>query len=303
MGRVIQISILGRVYGNVNANDVVGQLITIKKMYGPRQEVYPFVSARAIKRAIRDALEEMGHRIDPFIKGKAGKGGGLELMNSGRPDLYIDNDLFGYMYTIKKKGERGKSFRRQAPIAMSYFKAIRSTPVKKDFGARFPRKGSDSDNPVPFEVEVADFIGRLNVLIYDYIGDFTNDENEILEVRRLDDAERRRRLSDFLKVLLTPKYILPRRTNSLVIPEYIASLIFTSEKGPAPIYQYLDYNFEMGKVDHCALSRLVKIIEAVKDGSASLMLVDYRGDAEVPKAIEEEKLDTVIERLVKFMIP
>jgi len=267
MGKVIQISIIGRIYGNVNADEVVGQRITIKKMYSSSGEVFPFVSARAVKRAIRDALFRMGYKVDQFRKEQERA---LGLADTGRPDLLIDNDLFGYMLTGKQ------TYNRQGPVAMSYFKAIKDTPITSEFGARFPRDEDPSLNPVPFEVEVADFIGKLNVVIYDYIGDFTApNENPDIETKKLSLDERKKRLRDFLEVLLLPKYVLPRRTNSLNIPEYIGALISTSNVGPIPIYGYHTYDFENNLVCGRSLSKLLSFKEMYGD-KIELYYIDYK---------------------------
>ena len=58
--RKIVAGILTRVSGNVNANEVDGDRIRIKKMISTTGEVYPFVSARAIKRGIREKFAEYG---------------------------------------------------------------------------------------------------------------------------------------------------------------------------------------------------------------------------------------------------
>ena len=297
--KVIQISILGRVYGNVNADEVIGQRITLKKMYSSGGEVFPFVSARAIKRAIREALKEKGYKVDEF---EAGKERTLALADTGRPDELIDNDLFGYMVTGKN------TYSRQGPVAMSYFKALKDTPIKSEFGGRFPRTLAPGSNPVPFEVEVADFIGRLNVLIYDYIGDFTNpNENpDIPEDKRiLDIAERRKRLGDFLEVLLLPKYVLPRRTNSLNIPEYIGSLLAFSKVGPLPVYTYHRYDFDEDSIDFNSLSKLSKFKEMYGDDVEFLYILYIDGDG---GAIDREIFTVVdvsdaVEKAVDFMFP
>ncbi|MEM3382015.1 MAG: type I-B CRISPR-associated protein Cas7/Cst2/DevR [Candidatus Bathyarchaeia archaeon] len=225
MSKVVQISILGRISGNVNADGVIGNRITLKRMYSSDGEVLPFVSARAVKYAIRQAFKERGFDVDPFYEDPTATEA-LRLRDSGRPDKYIDNDLFGYMLTV---GRNGETFRRYAPVALSYFKALKDTAIKSEFAARFPRPCDDSEkesNPVPFEVEVADFIGRLSAIIYDYVGDFTKSTRlvEDVNVRELERDERIKRLSAFLEILLTPSYVLPRRTNSLNIPEYYAAL-------------------------------------------------------------------------------
>jgi CRISPR-associated protein Cst2 len=158
MSKVVEISILGKISGNVNADEVIGTRITLKKMYSSGGEVLPFVSARAVKYAIRQALKEKGFEIDPLQENPKAEES-LRLADTGNPIEFIDNDLFGYMVT---KGRNEVARKRQAPVAFSYFKALKDTPIKAEFAARFPRKEEKEKNPVPFEVEVAEFIGKLN---------------------------------------------------------------------------------------------------------------------------------------------
>lgn len=265
MGKVVQISILAKVSGNVNSDESIGNRITLKKMYNSEGAVLPFVSARAIKYSIRKALEDRGYKIDPFVKE------GQQLNDSGNPEEFIDNDLFGYMSTKKgkRKGEGG-SISRQAPIALSYLKALHDTPIHTEFAARFPRT-DDQKDPVPFEVEVAEFIGRLNCIIYDFVGKKGPGKTE--EDFELEENERRRRLKDFLEIFLTPSYVLPKRTNSLNIPEYLTALVVLSLDGPKPIYQYLDYNpKEKGiYLDEEKLTQLKKFLS----DNNQMFLIDY----------------------------
>jgi len=127
-------------------------------------EVYPFVSARAVKRGIREKFLEFGFKVDPFRIGE-----GEKLADSGDPVEYVDNDLFGYLYI---KGNQQKA--RHAPVSMSPIIAIEHTSIQIDFGGRFPR--GDDAYLTPFEIEVADFIGLLKVVITERCGIF--DEKE-----------------------------------------------------------------------------------------------------------------------------
>jgi len=289
MGKVIQISILTRIVGNVNADEVIGQRITIKKMYSNTGEVLPFVSARAVKRAIREALKERGHRIDEFRR-EAERA--LALADTGDPVNLIDNDLFGYMVT-----EGRRSYSRQGPVAMSYLRALRDTPIKAEFAARFPRTSNEDVNPVPFEVEVADFIGRLNVIIYDYIGkSFGPSEKEDWEV---DDEVKKTRLRDFLEVLLLPAYVLPRRTNSLNIPEYLGVLIAVSKRGPLPIYQYHDYDFENNSICIDSLNRLKELDDRFGN-DIKFYYISYKGPIDLPDFIERVSVSEAIDKLLEF---
>jgi len=296
--KVVQISILARIYGNVNADEVIGTRVTLKKMYSTSGEVLPFVSPRAIKYGIRQALKERGYEIDPFIENPEAVEA-LRLSDSGRPDRYVDNDLFGYMVT---RGRRETARKRHAPVAFSYLKAIRDTPIFTEFAARFPRRLETESNPVPFEIEVADFLGKLNCLIYDYIGDFREDKKQKGAPEDLPDMlpreERERRLRDFLEILLTPSYVLPKRTNSLNVPEYYVALISLSY-GPQPIYQYLDYDLENNRVNSEKLSRLVNL-KAFKEGSAKVFLIDYKGVSGDVTGIEIVDVSEAIDRIIEF---
>ena len=315
MSRVIQISILGKISGNVNADGVIGNRITLKKMYSSDGEVLPFVSARAVKYAIRQAFRERGgFRIDPFYEDPNATEA-LRLRDSGRPDQYVDNDLFGYMLTTGGRRGKGETFRRHAPVALSYFKALKDTPIKSEFAARFPRpreekSESEESNPVPFEVEVADFIGRLDVILYDYIGNFTKSTRLVkaVEVKELGRVQKIERLSAFLEILLTPSYVLPRRTNSLNIPEYYAALIYMSDRGPAPIYQYLNYvHSDKGVSIDPNMLKMMMSREEIRRGDkghTETCIIDYGNYVDAPpEGANKITIKEAIDKACNFLIP
>ncbi|BBL45729.1 CRISPR-associated negative autoregulator Cas7/Cst2 [Nanobdella aerobiophila] len=301
--KTVQISILARVYGNVNADENIGNRITLKKFYSSEGEVLPFVSARAIKYSIREALKNSEFKTDPFVNERT------VLADSGDPITYVDNDLFGFMVPVKReKSGKGESIKRQAPVAISYFKALKNTPISTEFGAKFPKEGDS--NPTPFEVEVSDFIGKLNVLIYDYIGKFK--EQELKNVKNkenlekngdfyvLKKEEREKRLGKFLEILLTPKYVLPRRSNSLNIPEYIIAIIVLNKKGVLPIYQYLDYVIKDGKIE-INKEKFEKLESLCKNSESELYIIDYEN---ILNENIENKIDvnTVIQKIKEHLL-
>lgn len=293
MKKVVQISILGKISGNVNADEVIGTRVTLKKMYSSSGEVLPYVSSRAVKYSIRQALKEEGFEIDPFIENPQEREA-LRLADSGDPKKFVDNDLFGYM---KTKGRGEVAEKRQAPVALSYFKALRDTPVKAEFAARFPRSWGEKreENPVPFEIEVAEFIGKLNCIMYDYIG---KTEDGSLFIR---EDERKKRIQAFVKILLTPTYVLPRRTNSLNIPEYIAALVVFSENGPLPIYQYLDFDFENNKISSDNLKKLIERKEIIENAK-KIIFIDYKGvDVNLPHKIIKGLVKDTVEEIGNFL--
>lgn len=312
--KVVQISVIAKVSGNVNADEVIGTRVTLKKMYSSSGEVLPFVSARAIKYAIRHALKDMGFDVDPFIENPEAEET-LRLSDTGDPVRFIDNDLFGYMVTLG----RGKTARRrQGPIALSYLKALRDTPIKAEFAARFPRPWSkkEEENPVPFEVEVAEFIGKVNCIMYENIGIFDESElkgkdelkNKLIHkevngksIFMLDQDTRKRRIKAFLQVFLTPSYVLPRRTNSLNIPEYLTAFIVLSANGPLPIFQYLTFDFDKNSVCLDSLNNLLSRDEIVKSG-ASFFLIDYTNRLQLPNQmiLKEVSVSEVINKIADF---
>ena len=306
MMRVAQISLIARVYGNLNADAVIGQRVTLKHMHSSEGETYPFISARAIKYAIREALRERGHKIDPFeLKG-------TRVVDSGDPCEFTDNDIFGFMKA--PKGEKEVASRRQAPIAISYFKAIRDTPIVTEIGLRTPRvEGKTADQVekesrslLPFEVEVAEFVGRLNCIIYDYIGRYQgterSDGNAATKGQEfLNKDERKKRLKDFLEIFLTPSYVLPRRTNSLNIPEHIVALVALSDGCVVPVFQYLDYvrSDEKTLVD---VNKLKLLSNRKEIERAEKFLIDYQSAVLLDSPIPTMALPEAVNRIVAFLI-
>jgi CRISPR-associated protein Cst2 len=295
--KVAQISILTKIAGNVNADEVIGQRITLKKFYTSEGGIRPFVSARAIKYAIRQCLrDEYGFNIDPFQPVER------RLLDTGDPIKYVDNDIFGFM-AAEKRDELAR--RRQAPIALSYLRALRDTAIKAEFALRAPRPGGTEGNPLPFEVEVAEWIGRIDCLIYDYIGKWQGTEREgvVAGQEFIPKNERKKRLEAFLKVFMTPKFVLARRTNSLVIPEHLVALVALSEKGPWPIYQYLDYETKDGKFQ-INVEKLEKLNNR-KFTICKMNLIDYAKS--VPEkcpisTLPAEKLPELVRDIVTFIV-
>ncbi len=274
--KCVQISILAKIYGNVNADESIGNRITIKKMYDEHGNVYPFISARAIKFAIRQRLKEKGFKIDPFYREKD------QLKDHGKPWEYVDNDIFGYLVPQRGKG-KGQDKKRTAPVAISYFKSIRNTPISTDFGARFPR---EEGTPNIFEVEVAEIIGRLNVLIYEYIGRPSKYDNEVWD-KTITETERKKRIEALLDILLLERFVLPKRANSLNIPEYYFAVILLSESGALPIYDYIDYKMEDNRIvaDIELLKNLIDLLKNIKTKTL-LYIIDYKES--IPKNVQKE---------------
>jgi len=90
------ISLIIKVSGNVNADIGVGTRIPLKKLITWNQEVKPFVSARCIRRCIREKLYEKGFNIDPLqMIGQRKEE--QQLGDIGNPVKYVDDDIFGFL--------------------------------------------------------------------------------------------------------------------------------------------------------------------------------------------------------------
>jgi CRISPR-associated protein Cst2 len=174
------ISLVLRVSGNVNADAGIGTRIPLKKIITWNQEIRPFVSARCIRRCIRERLYEKGFPIDPLQM--VGRGAQQQLGDTGNPVEYVDDDIFGFLLPQETP------IRRSSPIKLSHLISLRHAEVKVEFAARFQRdflpdyvKGP----PVPFEIELADWLGKLNVVISDRIGRFSEEELSEIAKKKL----------------------------------------------------------------------------------------------------------------------
>jgi CRISPR-associated protein Cst2 len=278
--KVIQISIIGRISGNVNADENVGNRITIKKMYTSSGEIYPYVSARCIRRCIREALKNKGFEVDPYINKVRN-----QICDAGNPVKYIDNDIFGYFVPESKPRVRF------SPIVMSPFKALRNTPIKVEFAHRITK----GEEPVPYEIEVADFVGKIDCIIYDWIGKFGVDINYPQnQPKELEKEDIEKRLRAFLKVFLTPEYVFPRRANYLQIPEYYGSIIYLGNS-VKPIFAYFDYE-EENKVNKEKLNRLRDLID-----NGTLFGIEYI-DNFFDNSIEIKSVKEAINEIINYYL-
>ncbi|WP_330182251.1 type I-B CRISPR-associated protein Cas7/Cst2/DevR [Nocardia sp. NBC_01503] len=134
------------------------------KQFRVGRDHVPYVSAQASRRWLRDSLPST-EPVSPVVRSGAGKK--QQAYTSGRPDRYLDDDLFGYMIAIKadeegaKKGE-SKTFMRDTVLATGTLVAVVPNDPVMDFGTMSRGFGPDA-NPVIHEHEMytADLAGDL----------------------------------------------------------------------------------------------------------------------------------------------
>lgn len=277
------LSILAEVKGNVNANGTVGALVEIKKFYTTDGEVRAFVSGRCVKYCVKERLREKGFNISPVKR--SGEGGVLQ--SEGDPAKNIDDDLFGFMVT-SERGSQERTRKRFAAVKTDGIVAIRHCEITRDFGGRFdPERKED---PSPFEVEVAHFVGRNNWLITERCGVFEEDETPDGKALTLPSEERRARVRALLEVILKERYFFPRSAVGLHQPNYLYAAILLTER-VLPLFSYVDLGedgrLDMGKIEELRRAldpereKLFVVKFAVDDDNVRLGLND------VPAIIDE----------------
>ena len=176
----ITITYLSKVsFASLNGADKdVDNINPIKKVTLSNGEQLPYLSSQAIRRALRDRLEEMDLPISPVSEAIAKKGAPKTSLN---PVKYIDDDLFGYMDASPgKDNTKGTSTTRTSPIRIESLLALSAYQADLDFATNFMGSKVEAD-PNIFETEIHSGIYRGSILIeLDRIGCDKGFENEEL---------------------------------------------------------------------------------------------------------------------------
>jgi CRISPR-associated protein Cst2 len=132
---------------NARGDNNVGE---VKKLRIGR-DIHPYVSAQAFRRWVRDSLPASEAR-SPVIR--EGQGKKQQAYTKGRPDLYLDDDLFGYMVAIKSESKaENKSFQRDTVLATGTLVSVAPRRVEQDFGT-MSRDFPVGEHPVIHEHEL-----------------------------------------------------------------------------------------------------------------------------------------------------
>ena len=303
------ITLVLKVTGNVNADIGIGTRIPLKKIITWDQQVKPFVSARCIRRCIRERLYEKGFEIDPLHL--IGPRGREQLGDIGNPVKYIDDDLFGFLRPQEPP------IKRSSPIKVSHLISLTHAEVKVEFAARFPReflKEFEVAYPVPFEIELAEWLGKLNVIVSDRVGCFSDEElsseaKKLLEEKypeqknALPTNERKERLGALLEVLLWEGWVFPRAAQGQGIPEFYYGILALTEHF-IPISGYVDIT-EDGQLDQKKITTLSKFYEPLLH---KLYILDYRAGSfkeikgNESNALSAEKIKEIVQEVCDYII-
>ncbi len=238
MSKAIAIGYLAKVSAaNVNASHTEGNVVVAKKVTLPDGSAAPYISGQAIRRMLRDRLEELGYPLsEPFAKVS-----GQEVTPPVRPWEFVDEDLFGY---LDPSGGR----RRTSPVRVSAAVGLFPFQGDRDLGTRsFERFGqamATGGNMFETELYANLFKGTMLVEL-DRIGVFKPLEIGEKNEQSLPIDERKRRLQMLFEALnllwgggrtarmladLSPKFIAHSRL-SVKHPVFLEALVVHYEDG------------------------------------------------------------------------
>lgn len=98
-----------------------------------RGGVYPYVSAQAFRRWLRDTMTTAGMSASPTERVGKAQGKAQKANTRADPITFADDDLFGYMKTGAKSGDEGTTL-RDSPFMVGTFLAVEPARPTTDFG-------------------------------------------------------------------------------------------------------------------------------------------------------------------------
>lgn len=144
-------------FGSLNGSDKEAENISSIKKLSRGTEQFPYGSSQWVRRALRDQLANLGWTLSEGKAAEIAKGAATTIQ---KPDKYIDDDLFGFMGTIK--GQTATT--RTSPVRVSPLVAINKYEGDLDFGTNYMGVEAGG-NPNIFETEIHSGIYRGTILI------------------------------------------------------------------------------------------------------------------------------------------
>ncbi|RFS85950.1 type I-B CRISPR-associated protein Cas7/Cst2/DevR [Actinomadura spongiicola] len=120
------------------------------------RDVYPYVSAQAVRRWLRDCLPSDEPRSGVT---RSGSGKKQQAYTEGRPDRYLDDDLFGYMVAVSKQ-----NYQRDTVLATGTFVSLTPQRPTEDFGT-MSRNFPAGEHPVIHQHELYSAALAADVLL------------------------------------------------------------------------------------------------------------------------------------------
>ncbi|WP_239334168.1 type I-B CRISPR-associated protein Cas7/Cst2/DevR [Frankia sp. CiP3] len=98
-----------------------------------RGRYYPYVSAQAFRRWLRDTMTAAGSVPSPTERVGKAQGKAQKVTTNADPIRYVDDDLFGYMKATAKSTDEATTV-RDTPFMVGTFLAVEPAQLTEDFG-------------------------------------------------------------------------------------------------------------------------------------------------------------------------
>lgn len=176
-------------YASLNGGDKEADNISsIKKIQMADGREYPYKSSQAIRRDLREQLAVLGEKLSETEAAKQTKGAAT---TQGKPQEYIDDDLFGFMLADKE------TIKRTSPVRVSPLIAQEPYRGELDFATNYMGVKAGG-TPNIFESEIHSGYYRGTILIeLDRIGVADAKTYEL----NLNKEEKKRRVSVLLDAI------------------------------------------------------------------------------------------------------
>ncbi|WP_256104351.1 type I-B CRISPR-associated protein Cas7/Cst2/DevR [Streptomyces sp. ODS05-4] len=98
-----------------------------------RGRTYPYISAQAVRRWVREGMAELGSTPSPVTRVGKAQGKAQKANTDADPATYADDDLFGYMRAGAKGSDEATTL-RDSPFMLGTLMALEPSGITEDFG-------------------------------------------------------------------------------------------------------------------------------------------------------------------------
>lgn len=168
---------------NPNAGWTEENVTPLKKIETPDNRQHPYISGQALRRYLRDTVKENieidanGNPLYIFSPEEPRPDPKSPILTEGRPDRYIDDDLFGFMRAVRE-GTR----RRESPLRVSAAFGLFPYTGDRDLGTRSALQATHDPERggAVFETEITSNVFRTTWLLeLDRVGYWLGYENAV----------------------------------------------------------------------------------------------------------------------------
>jgi len=236
-------------YASLNGSDKEADNISsIKKIQMADGSEYPYKSSQAIRRDLREQLAVLGETLSEAEMAKQAKGAAT---TQGKPQEYIDDDLFGFMLADKE------TVKRTSPVRVSPLISLEPYRGELDFGTNYMGVKAGG-TPNIFESEIHSGFYRGTILIeLDRVGVADAPTYEL----NLENAEKKRRVVVLLDAIQN-LWGIGRQSRFLtdISPKFICAALLTVKN---PIFLECVKVNDKGMVETPLIESTVKDFEVV----------------------------------------